>query len=321
MKKSIVALFAVALMATSVQAQESYNSGKFNPLSVDVSLNLFGNNFNNFDINRLNVRYFLDNQSALRFDLGFSMSTDKATQNTDNNDPNADKKKTYAISNDKIETIDKETYFKIGAAYEMHNNLSDKIDLYGGAGVGVFIDLYSAKQTQNTEGESQTVTFNNATGDVTSYSFTTNSLNSTANYYKRSSNGANQNGMGIYVDAFGGIDFYLYKNLYLGAELGVYYQYYKAENGYAEFSSKQVQTTLAGPNNLNTTKTVTTTTIDASTKTGATKTDVVVVTTTATGTTENKTTNNGYTAVTNNKNVANNIGLYMEPSLHIGVRF
>ena len=320
MKKSIVALFAVALMATSVQAQESYNSGKFNPLSVDVNLNLFGNNFNNFNINRLNVRYFLDNQSALRFNLGFDMSTDKAVVNNENNDPNADKKKTYTIANAKRETVDKSTYLSLGVGYERHNNLSDKIDLYGGAGVGVFMDRYSAKQTVEANGERQTVQFN-AAGDITNYKFDTQVFNSTTDFFNMSSDGTNQNGMGIFVNAFGGIDFYLYKNLYLGAELGVYYQYYKAEDGYSEQSSKDVLTSLAGPNNLNTTKTVTTTTVNSSTKDGTTKTDVLTVTTTATGTNETKNTTNNYAGVTTNKNVANNIGLYMEPSLHIGVRF
>lgn len=316
MKKSIVALFAVALMATSAQAQESYNTGKFNPLSVDVNLNLFGNNFNNLNLDRLNVRYFLNNQSAIRVQLGFGASNNKNKPETKTliipaNATELDKNGTYTINTTNIEDTYKENFFSLSVGYEIHNNLSDKIDIYGGGLLGFSLESFSETTITENHTEAQTVNSGN-------YSFRTSDTRSTTKYFNSDDNG-NQNTFALTAAVFGGADFYLYKNLYVGAELGLSYAYGKKANGYTENEEKRSTKTKTGTdkNTINYTSEQTTT-IKGSSKTGITETNTVNTVGTQSPTTSKTYT---YSTINNRTNTFNVIGLGIEPSFHIGIRF
>ena len=320
MKKILVSFIAFMLIVSlEAQAQgrknideskkaQAYSAERLNLWSTDVEMNLFGNNFNNFRLNELNVRRYLNDRTALRFTLGFGMNNDKTTNTTENEDPSIDKNATYYISHSNTETINRVKNFKVGFGYEYHRDIFDKVDIYTGGELGFETFLYSATVTTNADAENQNV-------GTSYYSRTETTYTQTDDYYKSDALGST-NMNNIFIGGFAGADVYFYKNIYVGAELGLKYVYSSGADGYYETSSKQVSSNYSGTAKSNiTSSSVTTITNESSTETGVGK-NVVTVSSTGASTTTTL-----YSPVTTNKNVASSLGLYIEPSLHIGIRF
>lgn len=185
MKKILLAAAVIAASASAAVAEETYapQAGDF---SVEVQFNPFSNNFETFKIDQLQGRYFFSEKDAVRFGLGFGVSTDKETADPDNNSDLWEKKR--------------EGNFSINIGYERHFYSNRRVDLYAGAGIG--FSLNSTCTTIQKEGlydlsdpDSETI--------LTQKTYNAGSWNQ------------------FVVKAFTGIDFYVYKGLYLGAELGL----------------------------------------------------------------------------------------------------
>jgi len=308
MKKLAVSIFAIALMASfNAQAQEKsqYLSGLW---STNVGMNLFGCDFDNFDEGELNlkVRRFLNDNAALRLSLDFGYLNKKNTNYDDKESPLIDKDKdSYSgVYHDKTESIDRECNFMIAVGYEYHKIFFDRIDLFAGGDLGYRGEFYSATSKTNHESESQTVT----TG---SFSRSETSSTTTTEYYKRSIGGSSNNSHSFFIRGLAGVDVYFYKNLYVGTELGVYYGIQMSKDGYYERDIESTKKTFSGPSKGNITSTTETkTTTEYSSETGVTKT-----------TTDGTTTSSYAYPGNRDEYISHSIGLFIEPSFHIGIRF
>jgi hypothetical protein len=326
MKKSIIALVSLAFLAYPVaNAQEI--SGNY---SADVDFNLFGNDFNNFNSNNLdlNFRYFLNEKSAIRLNVGFDIRSENSKVVSDNEDPmiydNENEyfktlPKTANIRHTTTETIDKTRTFKIGLGYELHKMVFGIADVYAGALAGYEAKFYSTVINTDDYQETQTKT----TGYYTRNETTTK----TKQEYFKSNQAGQQNSNSLTARIYGGANVYFFKNVYLGAELGIGYRYSKASGGYDTTTRSIVSKSFANNDNnkrsgAEAMQTIESS-IDYSTETG-------IQTGSRTTTDHQNSSNNKiepnfydgyYGPVTNQTDITHAIGLFIQPSFRIGIRF
>lgn len=196
MKKFFLAAVAVLAMTSTAAAQEDLlpAAGSF---STEVDFNPFSNDFETFKIDQLKARYFFTDVDAIRFGVGFGVNNKKNTP-----DPDAEKVEQYTKNNS--------GFFSLNLGYERHFVKSGRIDIYGGAGLGFKMDFASAKEYYSDE-------------DVTRE----------VKYHSKDLND-HRAGTTFGVDVFTGIDFYVYKGLYVGAELGLNFNINNQPGWYSE---------------------------------------------------------------------------------------
>lgn len=193
MKKMILAAALVCGAAFGASAQYTPEQGDF---SVEVQFNPFTDNFKTFDLKdmQLQGRYFFTGQDALRFGIGFGVDTDKKT--TTGTYPN------NALATYESWTKTRNGRFAINLGYERHFFQNGRVDAFAGAGLGFMLnnvlktteDLYSEYDLRNDPvyvlRQQKT---HNAEGTYSEFR----------------------------VNLFTGVNFYVYKGLYVGAELGI----------------------------------------------------------------------------------------------------
>lgn len=108
--------------------------------------------------------------------------------------------------------------FSLG--YEYHFANTGRLDFYGGLEGGYLGRFYSATKELSTT----TITPETTSSIV-------NTTYENAEYKKRSSDGDKVNENGFFGSVFTGIDYYIYKKLYIGAELGITFNMGKKSNG------------------------------------------------------------------------------------------
>ncbi|MDE6489902.1 MAG: hypothetical protein K2L49_01945 [Muribaculaceae bacterium] len=186
MKKFILAVVAMVAMTNSqVMAQSEYAPAQ-GDFSTEVQFNPFSGD-NVFSLDALKFRYFLTDQDALLLQLGLDVNTDKTIPDTDN-----DQYFSKATNGN----------FRIDLGYERHFLQAGRVDLFAGARLGYERQFASYKNVEKGSNG------NGGTKDIT-----TEISNNDRN--------GHQGGNAFNMDIFTGIDFYLYKGLYTGAELGV----------------------------------------------------------------------------------------------------
>lgn len=188
-----IAFASIAAIAANAQAQTEYapEAGEF---SVEIQFNPFSNNAfsetsGTFKLEQIKGRYFFTDKDAIRFGLGFGIGSSKKV-----NDPD-----------DAADVWEKTTNgnFSINLGYERNIYSYKRINLYAGAGLG--FELYremGKKQNEYVMGRTDR-------GDDIKELHSVKSYNQGDSYNL------------FYVNAFTGIDFFVYKGLYLGAELGL----------------------------------------------------------------------------------------------------
>lgn len=321
MKRTIV-LLAVSAIMISANAQDQgrknldelnksrgYSVERLDLWSTDVNFNLFGNNFNNFKMTELNLRRYLDDCTALRLSVGFGMDNKKDFSNSDNEDPNLDYNVTYSTSHSETMTTSSQKSFNIGIGYERHADIFDKVDVFYGAELGYSGKFYSAKTQTDSKSVNQYV-----------YTSSYSRMETTRTYekkYFKSDDCGNMNSNGFYATLFAGVDVFVYKNIYLGTELGLKYDNSHSKNGYYTVNDKKVTKNYEGTNkNLSSLSQTVEVTSEFSSKDGVGK---------NTKKTEPYSTsdynNDTYNAVSSSKSVGNNINLFIDPSFRIGIRF
>lgn len=170
---------------------------KSGDLSVELQFNPFSNDFGTFKLDQLKGRYMFSDKDAIRFGIGFGVNSSKVTPDPEESKDEWEKS---SLGN-----------FSINLGWERHFLNYKRIDLYAGVGIGY--KLQTAKSTEqtidpdNTEIKSETVNY--ASIDNETYR-TRHEFN---------------------INAFTGIDFYVYKGLYVGAEFGIRLGFY-SEPGY-----------------------------------------------------------------------------------------
>ena len=195
MKKVII---AAALMAVAMPAMAEENfAPEAGDLSLELQFNPFSDNFETFKMERLQATYMLSDKDGLRFGLGLDLHTNKVTPSELNEDVNT--KNNYGN-------------FSINLGYERHFYNYKRVDLY--AGLEVVYTHRWAKQTLNQEEFSGAYDSN---GDPINWIKTTEKYN-----YATAKNGESfRGGNDFRFNLFTGINFSVYKGLYVGAELGL----------------------------------------------------------------------------------------------------
>jgi len=221
MKKLLCMLtLAMATLTASAQEQDGLPDGI---LALEWNFNPFDYESKPVKVAEIRARLFLDAKNAVRFGVGvgFDHKTDE-TSNELNTQPLDNQNYTITKSNSKI--TNNATTLKVSLGYEYHFASTGRLDFYGGLSAGYLGRFYSATSESNT--------------DVSEVSYSAGSSSTTSSYTydntdfeKRNDDGDKYNEHGIFGTVFTGVDFYIYKKLYIGAELGITYNMGKTVNG------------------------------------------------------------------------------------------
>lgn len=209
MKKFLLLLAVATLTAGNTFAQYKPTAGS---LSTEIQFNPFDQDGHTFKLDGLKLRYFITDNDALRLKLGFSLGHNNSV--IEDQSPKDDTTEKWWYKDEMHSTVGN---ISLNLGYERHFNVSKRISIYVGASIGFDRHFVSSDLEHN---QIRSSVYDNWQTHATSYSakFTNGSFN------------MNENGIGeihdraywaINADIFTGIDFYVYKGLYVGAELGL----------------------------------------------------------------------------------------------------
>lgn len=312
MKKlvKITAVAALVMVSSSTYAQFEPQAGD---ISTEVQFNPFSTNFKTFGLQddiQFKARYFLTNQDALRIKLGFSMdNTNDVTKTTLTNDFDTNKP-AYTLNNREVETNDKATQFQFALGYERHFIKEGRLDVFAGAELGYQMYSYSGDVTTTINNDRVSGT----TGSTTRIQTTSNQKDE---YKNQSTDGTNVNSNRFFAGLFTGVDFYIYKGLYVGTELGI--RFANGVNRVNPTLERSFNETIITTNTSGSTSTVNTqkTNWSESSESGIRKGNTVTVT--GTTTTENKI--ETATPATDREVKGTSLNFYIEPALRLGWKF
>lgn len=221
----MAAMAAVLMFSANVNAQEEYGAEK-GAFSTELQFNPFSNNFETFKIDGLSFRYFFSENSALRLNLNVGVNSNKEghynVEVPNKNDANYDDlQKQYDVKKDCIDKTSN-TNFGLNLGYEYHFAKYGRADLYAGAQIGF-----------NTESWSQTIKtptpYNTKEDGSSTWVTLTEEYKGAAN--TNDDDKLDEISSFIFkAGVFTGIDFYLTKSLYVGAELGINFATASANN-------------------------------------------------------------------------------------------
>lgn len=207
MKRLAFILFATLLMAGNAIAQNKPTKGSW---STEVQINPFDQDGETFSLDGLKVRYFFNDKNAIRLKIGFSTTKSNYTDEDSNEETGNSYDNQYDY---------KKGSLNIDLGYERHFDLGKRLDAYLGGSIGLGkdfastkIETYSKYTTNQFNGSTITETF--YSGELKNGAITGDTGNSIFDKADR----ANLN---INAAIFAGLDFYIYKGLYIGTELGI----------------------------------------------------------------------------------------------------
>lgn len=217
MKKIFFAIVMMA-MALSANAQPKEKADfKAGKNSLEIGFNPFNNSWDEgtFRIDELKYRRFFGNH-ALRVGLGIDISSQKRgdiyTYNKDEDEGRLGSKESYTKAN--------QTKFSIAAGYEYHFNVAPRVSLYAGGELGYIgfignkITTYVDETWTKYDDENKIVSSFDASTDI------------------KTKGEGNTNA--FYANILAGMDFHVYRGLYLGAEIKLGYIYTKYSDGLKE---------------------------------------------------------------------------------------
>lgn len=237
MRKTLI-LAACCLSALGALAQVETSKGSF---SVEVATTPFKSSGETFKLNEGTIkgRWFFSDNNALRLKIGVGVNNTSNTV-TNASDNSLQSPDNYTIMNKETITKNKNTSFNIGLGYERHFNVSSRISPYVGAELVYGLDKWSATDDE---------TYSNKTFSRYLNTTTTTMTNTTTKkeYTDSDAFGANMSGNIFAANIFAGIDFYVYKGLYIGTELGLGYKHKSSPNSfYTRNYTETVNHTVTG---------------------------------------------------------------------------
>lgn len=197
MKKASIFVAALLLATAGVQAQEQETTtygpqaGSF---GVELNFTPFGNSV--FSTQGIKVRYFFNERMAIRGTIDFTASPRTDLSYSVINQGTADEREVEYKSKSSTGS------FAIAPGFEYHFASFKRGSAYAGAEVGFGVQTASYKLTNDYNDASTTI--KGANYDVTGSGATGNRASTSF-------------GAGLFT----GVDFYVFKNLYVGAELGL----------------------------------------------------------------------------------------------------
>lgn len=337
MKKTLLFMAMALATATtaSAQVEDFSRAGHF---ATEVQFNPFSNDFNTFKMSELKFRYFINDDNALRFSVGFGYDKQQNTNVDYFNNQVTPATVSYTNSTAETKTEDSKMQLKAAIGYEYHLNLLDRLSVYLGGEVGYEAKFFKGKKTIDTHSysnSSNTNTWNDySTSPAVQKSYTrlentTFDKHETYDYKKQTSNGANRDQNALFCNIFTGIDFQLYRGLYIGTELGISLKMGKILNGtntYDMTSTRVQDIRYSGDQPSyakNENEIITTNAYEKfSSETGIREYKSVTTSTIASHN-GNQPTDPTYTANNyyDNSSKFTNIELYIQPALRIGWRF
>lgn len=215
MKRLVFILFATLLMAGNTFAQNKPAKGSW---STEVQINPFDQDGETFSLDGLKVRYFLSDKDAIRLKVGLYTTSSKYTDE----DTKEETDYTHSFNN---QYKCKFGNFNIDFGYERHFDLGSRLDAYLGGSLGFGKNFAStkieefSKYVYNQGNNSSEYTY---TGDLKNGAITGTDESGNIN-----DNNITRAHWNINAAIFAGLDFYIYKGLYIGTELGIGCQSYK----------------------------------------------------------------------------------------------
>jgi hypothetical protein len=318
MKKLFVFATLCFGMFTVANAQEDYAPDK-GDFAVELGFSPFyshnGGTFSLDDDAQLKLRWFFSDKNALRLKIGFGFDN-TTRKSTESFDPTIKKTTGYDIFENTTETKSKNTNFSFMLGYERHLFTQGRFDVYAGLELGYGLTKYSGSETY----EGRTDSYDKD-GKLQGYSITINEKD----YTDCNPGGAASSNV-FKGNLFAGVDVYVWKNLYLGAELGLGFNtgknrvntYYSFDNNTTNYDEKGAVVSYEKFNYDGEANTTTIETYDGS------KTETFTINGEKSTTTLAPTSSITPTGInTKRTNETTNTGfkLYVEPAIRIGWKF
>lgn len=205
MKRLAFILFATLLMAGTTFAQNKPAKGSW---STEIQINPFDQDGETFSLDGLKARYFFSDKDALRLKVSFKSTTSKYT------DEDSDEEKEMSY-NDLYKYT--KGNFSIDLGYERHFDLGKRLDAYLGASIGMGKNFGSTKiESYYTEKNGSTTIEESYTGELKNGAIT-NMGEDDENIFSK----AERATLNVNAAIFAGLEFYVYKGIYIGTELGI----------------------------------------------------------------------------------------------------
>lgn len=286
-------LFLTTLVLSSLTTSAQLNNDKLpdGVLAVEWRFNPFDYDSKPVNIAQFTGRLFLDNKSVIRLGVGVGLDRDKQ-EGSWNKDTRIEDPNNYTIAH--MDSVKKSNIFtlKVSLGYEYHLANTGRLDFYVGAEGGYLGKFCSGDYTK----QENISRITNVLGRVNE-----SEVNYTDYDYRKRTPDNKVNEHGVFATIFTGVDFFVYKKLYLGAELGVTFNTGKRTNG--NYTKQIIQQTTSG---ANVTKHITT---NYSTETGITVTTDHVSNTTTNVPDYTREQKDTYTKI------------YLEPAIRLGWMF
>ena len=231
--KKLLVLLAVCAGVTTATAQELPKKGS---IVTEIGFTPFKSSGETFKLNdaMLKFRYFVTDKDVVRLKLGVGIDNN-TTDNATFTHPQDLSGYNVEVVDNSTKTTNKKSDIQIMLGYERHFAPTGRFDVYAGAEIGF--------------------EWNNRSGSVETNGLTTGYSNSKLDYTLQSARNTDYTDMtpdgelsshAFKGGVFAGLDFYIYKGLYIGTELGISFTSGKSPNGYYSYNYSSVATNSSG---------------------------------------------------------------------------
>ena len=231
--KKLLVLLAVCAGVTTATAQELPEKGS---IVTEIGFTPFKSSGETFKLNdaMLKFRYFVTDKDVVRLKLGVGIDNN-TTDNATFTHPQDLSGYNVRVEDNSTKTTNKKSDIQIMLGYERHFAPTGRFDVYAGAEIGF--------------------EWNNRSGSVEENGLTTGYINSKLDYTEQTAKNTDYTDMtpdgelsshAFKGGVFAGLDFYIYKGLYIGTELGISFTSGKSPNGYYSYNSSSVTTNSSG---------------------------------------------------------------------------
>jgi len=219
--KKLLCMLALAMMTLTATAQDDeLPDGIF---ALEWNFNPFDYESKPVKVAEIRARMFFDAKSAVRFGVGVGFDNDKDESSSVLNTQPQDAED-YSITDNRTTITNNALTIKASLGYEFHFASTGKLDFYGGLSAGYLGRFYSGTKEVNNN-------YTEVSYSAGSSSTTTSTTYENTDYEKCNTDRNKFNEHGIFGTLFTGVDFYVYRKLYIGAELGITYNMGKTVNG------------------------------------------------------------------------------------------
>lgn len=232
--KKLLVLLAVCAGVTTATAQELPKKGS---IVTEIGFTPFESSGKTFKLNdaMLKFRYFVTDKDVVRLKLGVGIDNN-TTDNATFTHPQDLSGYEVQVEDNSTKTTNKKSDIQIMLGYERHFAPTGRFDVYAGAEIGFEWKNRSGSEEKN----ELTTVYSNSKLDHTEQIVTN------TDYTDMTPDGKDFSSHAFKGGVFAGLDFYIYKGLYIGTELGISFTSGKNPNGYHSYNKSTVKTNSSG---------------------------------------------------------------------------